>query len=66
MELVSTHRHRFWLSYKFLCTIYSKSTQRFDFIKHNIIQKLAYKVKYISQINGSLIVFFENSRIRFF
>ena len=28
----------------------SKAAQLFDFIKLNIIQKLAYKVKYISQI----------------
>ena len=41
----------------------SKATQLFDFIKLNIIQRLAYKVKYISQINGGLI---RNLRTRFF
>ena len=50
-----------------MCSILSKATQPFDFIKPNIIQKLAYKVKYISQINGGLIMFFlENSKVRFF
>ena len=29
------------------------------------MQKLTYKVKYISQINGALIMFFWNLRIRF-
>ena len=45
---------------KFLCT------QPFYFIKCNIIWKLANKVKNICQINGGLIMFFENSRLRFF
>ena len=41
--------------------IFSKGTKPFDFIiKDNIIQKLAYKLKHISQINGDLI-FFLNS-----
>ena len=40
--------------------IFSKGTQPFDFIKPNVIQKLAYKVKYINQINGCLIIFFLN------
>ena len=31
--------------------MFSKGTQQFDFVKRNIIQKLAYKVKYINQIN---------------
>ena len=53
MEEVSTHRHRLWLCYKFLCSIFSKHTQPFDFIKDNVIRKLAYKVKDISQINGN-------------
>ena len=33
----------------------SRATQLFDFIKLNIIQKLGYKVKYVSQIIGGLI-----------
>ena len=37
--------------------------QLLDFIKPNIIQKLAYKFKYISHINGGLIMFFGNLRI---
>ena len=41
----------------------SKATQLFDFIKLNIIQKPAYKVKYVSQIKGGLI---RNLRVRFF
>ena len=44
---------------------FSKGTQPFDFIKPNVIGKLALKVKYNSQINGGLIMFFGNSRIRF-
>ena len=36
------------------------------FIKANIIQKLAYKVKYICQINRGLMFFFGNSRIGIF
>ena len=53
MELVSTHWHRLWLCHKFLGSMFSKDLQPFDSIKHNIIRKLAYKVKYNSQINGS-------------
>ena len=41
-----------------MCSILSKATQPVDFIKPNIIQKLANKVKYINQINGGLIIFF--------
>ena len=48
------------------CSIFSKGTQPFDFIICNVIQKSAYKVKYISQINGGLIMFFASSRLRFF
>ena len=46
--------------------MFSKGTQPFDFIKLNVIRKLAYKVKYIDQINGGLIMFFANLRVRFF
>ena len=46
--------------------MFSKGIQPFDFIKYNVIQKLAYKVQYISQINGDLLMFFGNVRIRFF
>ena len=46
-----------WIcGYKFLSSIFSKGTQRFDFIRRNVIQKFASKVKYI----------FGNLRIRFF
>ena len=45
--------------FKFLGSIFSKDTQPFDFIKHNVIWKLAYQVKYSSQINGGLIRFSE-------
>ena len=65
MELISTDSHRLWLCHKFLCSIFSKGTQPFDFIKCNIIRKLAGKVKFISQINGGLTMFFGNSRITF-
>ena len=41
-----------------MCTIFRKA---------HVIRKLAYKVKYTSQINGGLIMFFFlNLRIRFF
>ena len=60
--------HRSWLCSKFLCSIFlcSKDTQPFDFIKPNEIWKLPNKVQYISHINGSLILFFGNLRIKFF
>ena len=51
VSTVSTHCHRLWLC---------KGTQPFDFIKRNVIRKVAHKVKYISQINGGLIMFFAN------
>ena len=44
----------------------SKGIQSFDFIKPNVIRKLSNKIKYISQINGGLIMFFGNLRIRYF
>ena len=56
MELVLTRWRRLWLCYRFF-------SKPFDFI--NISQKLAYKVKYIGQINRGLIMFFANSRISF-
>ena len=40
--------------------------QPFDFINRNVIQILAYKVKYISQIIAGLFKFFANSRVFFF
>ena len=48
------------------CSMFSKCTQTCDFIKTNVIWKLTYKVKYITQINGGFIMFFRNSRVRFF
>ena len=50
---------KFWLCYGLLCRNVVKDIQPFDFIKRNVIQQLAYKAKYISQINGGLIMFFE-------
>ena len=41
-----------------LCRNLVKDIQPFDFIKRNIIQQLANETKYISQINGGLIMFF--------
>ena len=35
-------------------------------VKANIIPKLAYKIKYIDQLNEILIMFFGNPRMRFF
>ena len=35
-----------------------EATQPFDFIKPNVIRKFGIKLKYISQINGGLIMFF--------
>ena len=52
MELLSTHLDCGFI----LCSIFSKGTQPFDYIKRNIIRKLAYEVKYTSQINGGLII----------
>ena len=49
-----------WLCHKFLRSTFSKGTQPFDFTKGNVIRKLAYKVKYIRQINGDLIMLFAN------
>ena len=49
-----------WYSCKLMCNIFGKDTQPFDFIKPNKIQKLAYKVKYIGQINGGWSCFFQN------
>ena len=46
------------------CGIFRKGAEQFDFIRCNLIQKSAYKVKYISQISGGL--FFASSRLRFF
>ena len=37
--------------------MFGKGTQAFDFIKRNVTQKLAHKVKYVDQINGRLILF---------
>ena len=64
-----------WNQYQFIdidyvfvtnfCSIFSKDTKAFDFTKCNAIRKLAYKVKYIRQINGGLIMFSANSRTRF-
>ena len=49
----------------FLCSVFSKGTQRFDLLKPGVIWKLTYKVEYICQINGGSIMSFGNSRIRF-
>ena len=46
--------------------MFSNGISPFDFIQCYLIRKLAYKVKYISQINRCLIMFLENLRIRFF
>ena len=48
-----------------MCNTFSKGMQPFNFIKLNIIRKLANKVKNISQINGGLSCFFGNSRTFF-
>ena len=62
--LILTHWLRLWLCYKFLCNIFfAKGTQPFDFTKDNLIQKSVYKIKYIIQINGGLIMFFGNWEI---
>ena len=49
---------KLWYCYKFICNKFSKATKPFDFIKPNVIRKSAYNVKYISQINSTLIMFF--------
>ena len=66
-EIWKTHSPRCPKNFviNFLCSIFSKGTQSFDFIKSDIIWKLTYEVKYISQINGGLM-FSRNLRTRFF
>ena len=64
--IINSLQCRLWLCFKLLRSIFSKSTQPFDFIRRNIIWKLTYKVKYINEINEVLIIFFANSGIRFF
>ena len=64
-----------WSQYQFIymdcgfvinfCCIFSKGTEPFDFVKNNVIQKSAYKVKYISQINRGFM-FSASSRLRSF
>ena len=66
MESIPTYGRKPQLCYKFLCSLFNKDTYPFDFIKPNVIWKLNCKVKYKCQVNGGLIMFFENSRIRFF
>ena len=66
MESIPTHGRKPQLCYKFLSSLFNKDTYPFDFIKPNVIWKLNFKVKYKCQVNGGLIMFFENSRIRFF
>ena len=41
---ISTHWCRLWFCYTFLCSIFSKGTQTFNFIRPNIILKLTCKV----------------------
>ena len=65
MELISTHWCRLWIYYKLLYSMFSKDTKPFHFIKRNIIWKLTSKVKYIDQINGGLIMFLGNLKVRF-
>ena len=50
---------KFWLCHRLFCRNVVKDIQPFDFIKCNAIQQLAYKTKYIRQINGGLIISFE-------
>ena len=38
--------------------MFSKATQPFNFIKTNVIQKVDEKLKYISEINEGLIMYF--------
>ena len=51
----------------FLCSKYfGKGAQPFDFIKCNVICKSAYKFRYITEINGGLLLLYGNWRIKFF
>ena len=53
--------------FKFLCSKYfGKGAQPFDFIKCNVICKSAYKFRYITEINGGLLLLYGNWRIKFF
>ena len=49
-----------------MCRTFSKATQPFDLIKPNEIRKLAIQVKYISQINEGLMMFFRNFEKKIF
>ena len=60
LTVITTRWYKLQICYKFLCGIFSKGTQSFNFIKHNTIWKLACKVKCISQSNGGLLMFFRN------
>ena len=62
MELIAIHSHRLWICHQFLCSIFSKILQQFDFITQHkfVIRNVIYKVKDISQINGGLLMFFGN------
>ena len=69
--LNSTHLCGMWLSYKFFCSMFSEGKKPFDFIKHNIIQKLASKVKHIVKVMevwscSFFIIFFFFWSIKFF
>ena len=44
-------------------SIFSKGAQPFGFIKPYVIWKLNYNVKYVTQTNGGMIMFFKNSII---
>ena len=65
MELTSTYWHSGFVLHFCAVNLFSNGTQPFDFIKPNVIGKLALKVKCNSQVNGGLIMFFGNLRIRF-
>ena len=67
LDALKIHFQRFFtLNYGY--DVFSKATKPFDFIKPNVIQKFDNKLKYISEINEGLIMFFfpGNSRIRLF
>ena len=66
MEWRLTHLCRLWACYKFLCSMFTEDTKLLDCIKHNVIQKLAYDVKYNDQINGAMIQCFSGIWVRSF
>ena len=67
MELILIHWHRLWHCCKFMCSIFSKTTQPLDFIKATIIRKLQHiESNILVKLMEVWSCFFENLWIKFF